>query len=143
MSDANDGIRWLLQCGISYLFDPNLEGAVKNGCTHRLLSPFFSSSFFSHDQRRARVRGAKITKDRGNAPRSHSLSPTRAFTCSFERRETFRVGIGPTEKCARCSHQMRDVSLATRRLANTRETTCQNRAAPHASGTSTATSSLG
>src|SRR5579864_2635071 len=43
MSDANDGIRWLLQGGIPYLFDPDIEGAAKNGCTHRLLSPFFSS----------------------------------------------------------------------------------------------------
>src|SRR2546427_9733874 len=44
MSNANDGIRWLLQRGISYLFDPDIEGAVINGCTHRLLSPFFSST---------------------------------------------------------------------------------------------------
>src|SRR5260221_9426966 len=43
MGDANDGIRWLMQCGISYLFDPNIERAVKNGCAHILLSPFFSS----------------------------------------------------------------------------------------------------
>src|SRR5947209_3786135 len=43
MGDANEGIGWLLQCGISYLFDPDIEGAAKNGCTHMLLSPFFLS----------------------------------------------------------------------------------------------------
>jgi hypothetical protein len=37
--NANDSIRWLLQCGISYLFDPDIEGAAKNGCTHMLRSP--------------------------------------------------------------------------------------------------------
>ena len=33
----------------------------------------------------------------------------------------------PTEKHSRRSHQMRDVSLAARRLANARDTTCQHR----------------
>src|SRR5437588_10082415 len=42
MGDAHEGIGWLLQCGISYLFDPHIEGAVINGGTHMLLSPFFS-----------------------------------------------------------------------------------------------------
>src|SRR6266567_4028502 len=49
MGDANDGIGWLLQCGIWDLFDPDIEGAAKNSCTHMLLSPFFSSS--SHQRR--------------------------------------------------------------------------------------------
>src|SRR5437879_11323030 len=44
MGDPNDGICWLMQCGIWDLFDPDIEGAVKNSCTHMLLSPFFSSS---------------------------------------------------------------------------------------------------
>ena len=44
MGDANDGICWLLQCGIWDLFDSDIEGAVKDRCTHMLLSPFFSSS---------------------------------------------------------------------------------------------------
>ena len=44
MGGPNDGISWLMQCGISDLFDPDIEGAVKDGCTHMLLSPFFSQS---------------------------------------------------------------------------------------------------
>jgi len=40
MGDANEGIGWLMQRGIWDLFDPDIEGAVKNGCTHMLLSPF-------------------------------------------------------------------------------------------------------
>jgi hypothetical protein len=44
MGDANDGIGWLTQCGIWDLFDADIEGAVKDGCTHMLLSLFFSSS---------------------------------------------------------------------------------------------------
>ena len=39
MGDPNDGIGWLMQCGISYLFDPDIEGAAQNGCAHMLLSP--------------------------------------------------------------------------------------------------------
>src|SRR6266567_7209453 len=42
--------------------------------------------------------------------------------------ETFWVGIRPTEKRSRCSHQIRDVSLADSRIALERETRCQNRA---------------
>src|SRR5260370_9466239 len=54
MGDPNDGIRWLLQCGISYLFDPDIEGAAKDSCTHRLL--LFSHLPLNHEERRARGR---------------------------------------------------------------------------------------
>src|SRR5437660_9957823 len=69
MGDANDGIGWLLQCGIWDLFDPDIEGAAKNGCTHMLLSPFFSSS--SHQRRTScEAKVVETTKDTSNETRS-------------------------------------------------------------------------
>src|SRR6266516_7897802 len=85
MGDANDGIGWLLQCGISYLFDPDIEGAVKDSCTHRLLSPF-SHLPLNHEERRARGRVVETVPERATR-HAHITSP-------FHRVHTSLLGEG-------------------------------------------------
>jgi len=47
-------MRRLKQCGIWALFDPDIEGAVKDSCTHMHL--LFSHLPLNHEERRARGR---------------------------------------------------------------------------------------
>src|SRR3989442_7266004 len=90
MGDPNDGICWLMQCGIWDLFDPDIEGAAKNGCTHMLLSPFFSSS---PQQRRTscEVKGSGNNSRQEQRDTLTSPLPSIAFTRHFSGR---RSGLG-------------------------------------------------
>src|SRR2546427_9345823 len=137
MGDANEGICGLLQCGISYLFDPDIEGAAKNGCTHRLL--LFSHLPLTNEARRARGRVVETTKDKSNETRSPL--PSIAFTRSFEGR---RAGLGLAPPRSALSARISfETSRSLRVASPTRvKRHASTELAPHASGTSTATSSL-
>src|SRR6266849_9847315 len=131
MGDPNDGIRWLMQCGIWDLFDPDIEGTVKDSCTHMLLSPFFSSS---PQQRKTRA-----------TRHAHITSPFHRVHTSLLGEGGRRSGLGfapPRSALAariRCE-TYRSLIVASRSSV---KRNARTELAPHSSGTSTATSSLG
>jgi len=79
MGDPNDGIRWLMQCGISYLFDPDIEGAAKDGCTHMLL--LFSHLPLNNEVVRGEGYWKQLQKEQRDTLTSHL--PSIAFTRYF------------------------------------------------------------